>query len=192
MKFLIFNVMVAVALYSMVRSDSGPGELQDVVEQIATVAAPVIGAGAGMVEDAAEDFAARNDAPVAIAASTEPTVAIASPVPPAAPPAPLPPLGPPVVVAVVPVVPPELPVAAEVVPAPAPVKDPGPAIAAIDDPQVLARRAEVLGGQATPGIHTDEVAVADQPKFMTPAQRQQELFLLAREMELVFVQNAGL
>jgi hypothetical protein len=176
MKFLIFNVMVAVALYSMVRSDSVPANIQDAVEQIANVAAPVIGAGAGMVEDAAEEFAGRNDAPVAVAAPAETAVVTASPVPTAAPPAPLPPLGPPVVVAVAPVVPPQ---------------DQGPAIAAIDDPEVLARRAEVLGGQATPGIQADEVAVAEQPAFMTPAQRQQELHRLAREMELVFVQKAG-
>jgi hypothetical protein len=179
MKFLIFNVMVAVALYSMVRSDSVPASLQDAVEQIATVAAPVIGAGAGMVEDAAAEFAARNDAQDVGAGLEEPAVAIAAPAPTAVIAAPLPPLDPPVVVEVIPVVPPTSPAQGQ-----------NPAIAAIDDPQVLARRAEVLGGQATPGM-ANEVAVAEQPTFMTPAQRQQELFRLAREMELVFVQKAG-
>jgi len=72
------------------------------------------------------------------------------------------------------------------------VQEENPAIIAIDDPAVLARRAEVLGGQGVVGAPVDEVAAAEQPKFMTPAQRQQELFRLAREMELVFVQKAGL
>ena len=181
MKFLVFNVMVAVALYSIVRGGPTSEGVREAVEQIATVAAPVISAGAGMVEEAAQDFAIRGDA----VAVVEPAVA-AEPLPPALAPS-LAPLGPPVVVAVVPVVPPITP--AEVTPT----ADQGPAIAAIVDPEVLARRAQVLGGQAAGVEAPDQVATtqAEPPKFMTPAERQRELFRLAREMELVFATRAG-
>ena len=55
MKFLVFNVMVAVALYSIIRGGPASEGVREAVEQIATVAAPVISAGAGMVEEPREN-----------------------------------------------------------------------------------------------------------------------------------------
>ena len=75
-----------------------------------------------------------------------------------------------------------------------PVPDPAKAIAAaqVADPAVAKRRAEVLGGidSAAPAPATagkGEIAIAEGETLMSPRQRGKELYNLAEDMELMFL-----
>ncbi len=79
-----------------------------------------------------------------------------------------------------------------------PVPDPAKAIAAAaaTDPAVAKRRAEVLGGveSAAPAPATagkGEIAIAEGETLMSPRQRRKELYNLAQEMELMFLNKAA-
>ena len=74
----------------------------------------------------------------------------------------------------------------------------------VTDPAVARRRAEVLGelaptngGSAEPGAPTTQskpakpaITVAEGEQLMSPRERRRELFALAQEMELLFLQKA--
>jgi hypothetical protein len=75
-----------------------------------------------------------------------------------------------------------------------PVPDPAEALAraAVTDPAVARRRAEVLGETAaveTPVPGKPEIAIAEGETLMSPKQRRKELYNLAQEMELLFLKN---
>jgi len=169
MKFLLFNVIVAAALYILIQGGDRATAFQDAVDRVGTVAAPVIGAGLEAVEEAAAGLSALKDDAV----PGDRTSGRSSQ---------LPPLDPPVAVETVSALP-QVMSAPTVPSAPEAVAGQDPALAAIDDPKILARRAEVLGG----AIGADTA----QPQFMTPAERQQELFRLAQDMEILSIQKTA-
>ena len=76
-----------------------------------------------------------------------------------------------------------------------PVPDPAAALAraAVIDPAVARRRAEVLGEGAaaveTPAAGKPEIAIAEGESLMSPRQRRKELYNLAQEMELLFLRK---
>ncbi len=62
------------------------------------------------------------------------------------------------------------------------------------DPAVARRRAEVLGEAAaveTPATGKPEIAIAEGETLMSPRQRRKELYNLAQEMELLFLRKTA-
>ncbi len=170
MKFLIFNLTVAAALFYLVTADraefqAAAGRVHDVAGEIKSMAEDAVDKGRKVLD---EKTSRAEPAPAMMPVETAEKQPQART--PAEPPPPAPEAAPEIAVA-------KAPVAA------APV-----AVAIVTDPAVAKRRDEILGGVAAeePGFALKEGA-----RMMTPAQRRRELFNLAEEMELLYARTVS-
>jgi hypothetical protein len=182
MRFLIFNLVVAGALFYLFNGGQLPaaGDSDGVLRKVTMAARGTVEAGrkatAAVIEKVTRaEPAAKAPVPVKIPRIEVATRKAVPPIP----------------------VRPKLatPKAPAIVPVQEPVKAPGTARAsnpnlippvingpAINDPAVRQRRAEVM---ATGPV----AAVKDRPAFMSPSQRRRELHALSEEMELLFASS---
>ncbi len=188
MRFLLFNVVVAGALAYLLYGGGGAPEVGQVVQRTLDAAGAMAGAGKDMVARRVGLGEAEGPQSPGTAAAPPPVSRERAPLfdeallgdgPVAVAPPPLPALSPrqdadqPPVPALS-----ELPGTFPAV---------GPAVGPAEDPAVARRRAEVLGEIA----EAQPPGAADEATFMTPSDRQRELYRLAQEMELIFVDKVA-
>lgn len=184
MKFLIFNLTVAAALFYLISADraefqAAAGRVHDAAGEIKSMAERAVDKGRRMLDQSSSGV--QTPRPTRIAEETTKTPEIAPR------PAPAPPVAP-----VTPVKTPyPTPVPASSIARTAAPMPPMPPIA----PAVARRRAEILNGVETVESTVDsvqqDVSLKDGARMMTPAQRRKELFSLAEEMELLYARKVS-
>lgn len=176
MKFLIFNLTVAAALFYLVSADRtefqvAAGRVHDVAGEIKSVAERAVDKGRNMLArprpkpSPATGIADAAAKPPAAAPRTEARSPVKAPA----------------------MAPPESATKPPPVPKTARAKPAAPTPAAAD-PDVARRRDEILNGVAT---GRQQPALKDGARLMTPQQRRRELFSLAEEMELLYARTVS-
>ena len=180
MKFLIFNLTVAAALFYLVTADRtefqvAAGRVHDVAGEIKSMAERAVDKGRNMLgrsrpqpSPAAGIADATEKPPAAAPRSVGETPAEAPTMPP-----------------------PETGTETGTEPPPAPkpaLAKPAAPTPAASEPAVARRRDEILNGVE---IDRQQLSLKDGARMMTPQQRRRELFSLAEEMELLYARTVS-
>ncbi len=187
MKFLIFNLTVAAALFYLVSADraefqAAAGRVHDAAGEIKSMAERAVDKGRRMLDQSSSGV--QTPRPTRIADSAEETTKTPEIAPRPAPVAPVAPVTP--VKTPYPTPVPASSIARTAAPMP-----PMPPMPKVIAPAVARRRAEILNGVETADTADKDISLKDGARMMTPAQRRKELFSLAEEMELLYARKVS-
>ena len=161
MKFLIFNLAVAAALFYLISADRtefqvAAGRVHDAAGEIKSMAVSAVDKGRNMLDRAQPQPSPAAAPRAAVETPVVKTPAVETPV--------------------------KAPAMAPPVPKPALAKPAAPT------PAVAQRRDEILNGAET---GRQKLSLKDGTHMMTPQQRRRELFSLAEEMELLYARTVS-